>query len=101
MFWLSSIGATLILVTLLAALLAQQQRNRTFSIELLQHHQTNSQYLQKIPLQLQQDAVLAAQLVHANSTIRQGVLNAAESYRLAGGRQKRLPQYGSSYCLSC
>ena len=79
--WLLSIGCTVLVVMLLSAWLAHQQRLHTFELELKQLHRSNSQQMQQLRLQLQQDALIAADLVHANSRIRQAVLEAATHYR--------------------
>ena len=79
--WLLSIGCTLLVVMLLSAWSAHQQRLHTFELELKQLHRSNSQQMQQLRLQLQQDALIAADLVHANSRIRQAVLEAATHYR--------------------
>ncbi|MCH8538107.1 MAG: response regulator [Alkalimonas sp.] len=79
--WLLSIGFTLLVVMLLSAWLAHQQRLHTFELELKQLHRTNSQQMQQLQLQLQQDALIAADLVHANSHIQKAVLDAASHYR--------------------
>lgn len=97
--WLFSICATLAVVMLLSAWIDHQQRQQTFDTELQQLHRTNSQHMQQLQFQLQQDALIAVDLVHANSAIHEAVLSAALHYRhqsaeteLASIRQALLPE---------
>ncbi|MDP4527890.1 response regulator [Alkalimonas delamerensis] len=80
-FWLFSIALLLIIIMLSAAWLAQQQRDAVLMADLDRVHQLQVQSMQQLQFQLQQDALIAADLVYANSTVRTLVAEAAARFQ--------------------
>lgn len=79
--WLSGICFTLFLVMALSAWVAQQQRSQAFESDVQQLHRVNQQHIALMQLQLQQEAMIAAKSVLANSSIKKATVEAAESYQ--------------------
>ena len=80
-FWLFSIALLLIIIMLFAAWLAQQQRDAVMVADLERVHQLQVQSMLQLQFQLQQDALIAADLVYANSAVRALAAEAAERYQ--------------------
>lgn len=78
--WLCGIGLILLVVLIVAGLLVEQQRQKTFAAKLNALQRSNVQYLQQIKLQGQQKALTAAELVGANSTVRNAVIEGERVY---------------------
>lgn len=79
--WLSGICFTLLLVMVLSAWLAHQQRSQAFKAEIQQLHRVTQQHIEELQVQLQQDALIAARSVLANSSIQNAIVDAAKSYQ--------------------
>ncbi|WP_213610148.1 response regulator [Pseudoalteromonas sp.] len=79
-FWFCGISVTLIIVLIVALLQVEQQRENMFSAELEHLQRSNTHYLQQIKSQVQQKALTLAELVSANSMIRNRVIESAHIY---------------------